>query len=1581
MYANRIRLTATEQGVGVRMLGEAAATVDDFTLDAAGRIQIASRISAQKDIRVASDVTDSAAIALTDATLNAARNSTLRASQGALNVANSTLIAGNNLQATATAFNLNGPSRLQASNTLQAQATAGDLNLGSAAVQAGNDLSLTASQAVHTQSQSGQGIQSLQGDVQLKAGTGLFNKGNIVADEGSIAVRASGTLDNSGTISAKEQIHITDADGGATQLVKNRGNIISDANLELHAAQVRHQGWLQSGNNLTVSADNLDTSGNIVATGGNVKLNINDHLHNTGKVQAAHDVSVARANGQATTTLSNYGEMRAMQSLRISSQSLDNAGTLVSSDLSDLRVARLVNDGDIYTDGLLAVTADLLQNNADLLSGGTMALSAVTFNNAKDGWVQSKSGTTADISGNAENLGVWLSSQQADAEDDIKVGGQLSNSGSLQSGGDLSVDAGSVDNTGDMAAAPEALSISTTHQLDNRDDAVLQAGSTLALSSGTVLNNAQSAAISGAQLSVRSAQGLENDGLIQAQSGDANLHISGAVNNRGHLLAQGRLNMNDAAGGATQAIRNDGWIQAEGGSTIKAATLHNSNVWLLSTQQDSSLSTIALSGQLTNATGATLQAQTDATLQASGIQNSAQAVLRAGGSLAAETTSGGIDNAGTLQAGDTVALSGTGALSNRAGATILGDELQIAMGSIDNDSVIQGGDSANSAVSAQQNLTNRAGAVITVGSSASGGGTVSGDKIDNLGTLQSMGDLSLEVGASGLSNTGNGTDNGRIVADRNVTIQARNGSTYEALIAGSLQSGNQLTIRGNSASRFRVDGTASSNNKVDITIGTVNVGAQGTLAAEGDLNLQADTLALAKQGSDASAVTGRILAAQSGTGTGNIVVNTAFTQDGLLFSGQDLSVAAPSITVGYTGAIAALNNLHVHANGGKLDLTTASPASGSGNLNNSGLLFAGNRLFAQANGTLTNGVDAGSGASPDMQINSDGDLTLVANTLINNTLINAGKDISIIAATFRNEIAGGDTRSTLFDNVRYNESDVPINGAKEINYRDDGSGQNKDKAWHYRYTNTQNQRYLTPLPSLVPQIISDGDLNIYFHEGTNLAATLYAGKQMKLQGFSADAGVGDPAAGALGIADDFGHGFKLSGGSFLNDNLALETRVQTVEYSLTTKMMALGPATHYSNELCTRNGSGKWDEVCFTDGVNDVIESTWDSPANAGLYATTLRGAGFSFTNRGATDPKQINVSGDTVLGEDFLSGKKPADTGSARSTNKGAEVSGIGTVDSVDRTSLSDRTDTGFSPDPWKGGKSFLGDNAANGVEGTSFGGINIALPGNPNGYFVRPRDPNARYLVETNPLYLTGSAALGSHFLAELLGYNADTIGLRLGDASYEAWLVKQQIIKQTGTAVLTSYANAESQMKEMMVQAADQSASLNLEYGKALTPEQQAALGQDIVWMVQTEIEGQIVLAPVVYLAQSTRDQINTGAVINAQDVQLNVASLTNTGGALIGNQNLIVESTGDISNLSGLISGGDVSLTSTEGSIVNQTLSQGSGGKQLYSTQIGKTAGIQSTGTLSLDAKEDIINLGATMQAGTDASLTAGKKSGV
>jgi filamentous hemagglutinin len=285
-------------------------------------------------------------------------------------------------------------------------------------------------------------------------------------------------------------------------------------------------------------------------------------------------------------------------------------------------------------------------------------------------------------------------------------------------------------------------------------------------------------------------------------------------------------------------------------------------------------------------------------------------------------------------------------------------------------------------------------------------------------------------------------------------------------------------------------------------------------------------------------------------------------------------------------------------------------------------------------------------------------------------------------------------------------------------------------------------------------------------------------------------------------------------------------------------------------------------------------------------------------------------------------------------------------------------------------------GEASVKATAASAFPGLILTLPSSPNGYFVTSRDPASRYLVESNPLFNAGGSTLGSDYLMSQLGISPELTQRRLGDASYEAYLVQQQLVEQTGSALLDGRVNVAEVYQNLMENAAVQAGTLGLEYGQAPTAEQLANLTENIVWMVEVEVDGQKVLAPVVYLAPATVASIDRGATIVASALTLDVTDMMNAGGTLGGSERVDITSRGDITNLSGTIRGGDLSLASTEGSIRNETFAQTTGDTGNMQTTIGRTAGIQASGNLSLDAANNIENRGAQMSAGGNASLNAG-----
>lgn len=1473
MYANRIKLTATEAGVGVRMLGDAAASAEDFTLSAAGRIELSNKISAQRDVLVASNSNDAAAIALTNASTAAGRNIALSATQGGATIGGGAIVAGGDLGVSA--------------RSLLDTASAGASNTRSAVGAINVTVDGTASVGA-TQWAAGS-------DLNVNAGQGLDNGGTLSANN-SVTLRVGQSIGNTGTIVAGTTLDIADAAGSQTQSLTNSGDLVAGTALTISAAGVGNTdtGRVKAGTGTSINADSLDNAGTWLLSqqaGGNDSVAVSGNLANSGKLQSSGNANLAAANLTNSGMLLTDGKasLRADGTLR-NSGTIQSAQNIEIADRNGAGSENVVNTGKLLTAGALSLRADTITNTP-------------VAGDPQSGWVQASAGSMVDAS-SLDNQGTWLLSQQAGAADRVTLTGALVNAGTLQSAGGLTLDAGSATNQGTIVAS-DALAATTTGDFTSAAGAATQSGGDVAVSAGGKVDIGTGGGLqsTGGNLRLEASQGLSNAGVLTASTGSTTLRVNGTIGNSGTINAATTLDIADRAGAGSQNVDNNGlllagkdlqlkaatvsnqaqngWIQASDSSSVQAGTLTNDGTWVLSTQDNGQQSTLNVTGTLTNS--GILQAQQDAKVTADKIANKAGAALRAGRDLVTTAGAGGYTNAGTVQAGGTLSVGGANsALTNQSTGKLLGNGLQVNVATIDNDGAIQGGLRTDSAITASGTLTNRANGVITLGTSdgqTAGAGTVAAKRIDNDGKLQSAGKLTVSVGSSGLNS------NGDILANDDLHLQAQSGD-YAATINGTLQSGAQLSVTGGTGSSLSISqGKTARGANVAIDTGNVTLADGATLASDGNLTFHAKTLTM---GGSAS----RMLVALGNTGSGQINVDNALINNGLLFSATNLGVTAPSITNGLTGGMAALGNLNVTAS--------------TGNLMNQGSLYARGTLTAQAlSGTLTN---AASASAFQGTINADGAVVLKADSVVNNSTINSLGNLQIDANTIRNSFATDTTRAWGAE------------GPKTVVETDHmGKGYNgcgcvdQTEAWYYTATWIQDQYYVggTPDSNLKPQIIGGGQVDLSFQTAQNLGGVI-SGNVLNLTGKSGTA-------------------------TFTNDDLSLLRRTYTDQYQHYIKYVAAGGLTYTDDSHYASNVS--------------TSDSTLQS-IGAGVYANTLNASGFGLVNAGSPwQPTPKTQAGQT-----------------ASSGQMGGTVSGAG--------SAGTKSYGGSLGVTGANGISLLGFNAANGIDGNAFGGIRVALPTNPNGYYVRSQDASAKYLVETNPLYMVGSSTMGSDYLSKLLGYNPDELGMRLGDASYEAYLVKQQLIAQTGGVILARYQSADAQMQGLMESAATESKSLGLEYGKALTPEQQASLKQDIVWMVATQIDGKVVLAPVVYLAQSTKANIATGAVISAQDANMSLTSLTNTGGTIVGGKSLVVASTGDITNLSGTIKGGDVSLTSTNGSIVNKTMSAGSGGDQFYQTTIGKTAGIQSTGALALDAKKDITNIGATMSAGTDASLKAG-----
>ncbi|WBF66008.1 hemagglutinin repeat-containing protein [Desulfovibrio subterraneus] len=297
-----------------------------------------------------------------------------------------------------------------------------------------------------------------------------------------------------------------------------------------------------------------------------------------------------------------------------------------------------------------------------------------------------------------------------------------------------------------------------------------------------------------------------------------------------------------------------------------------------------------------------------------------------------------------------------------------------------------------------------------------------------------------------------------------------------------------------------------------------------------------------------------------------------------------------------------------------------------------------------------------------------------------------------------------------------------------------------------------------------------------------------------------------------------------------------------------------------------------------------------------------------------------------------------------------------------------------------------------AGAADGAS-GRVNLSVAG--IGSLFTPAPEASKFVYTTNPGIPSLKALYGSEYFLSRVGWDLDKHHQKLlGDAFFETQLVRRQIAELNSRSVVASIDQPdEAVMLALMDNAVAEGSSLNLTVGVELTKAQLDALTKDIIWLVEEEHNGQTVLVPKVYLAKASRSTVSpNGVVMAAKDIRLKTASLTNSGsiagdnvqisadevrnlGGMIEGGALVVDASGTILNRSGIIKGGDISLTAGK-DIVSETTKHREYSKFGHRDRLDQIATIESAGSLSMQAGDDVRIKGGKVAAGGDASVSAG-----
>ncbi|VBB14142.1 hemagglutinin repeat-containing protein [Burkholderia stabilis] len=397
------------------------------------------------------------------------------------------------------------------------------------------------------------GLIQANGDLGIHAQGAVGNAGGQIEANGTTSTLSlsGSSLDNSNGRIVNVGTGGTTIDGGAS--------ITND-----NAAGKAGAGVIGGNGDVTLSAQSLtNTRGGQVLAGRDLMLDVTSRLDNsTGVLSAANN---AKLNSSTTTLVNQGGSIRANGALALTAVSIDNTNGKIGNDAGSggsvlLKTGALDNQGGaIGSDQDLSLTAGSLNGDGSIVAGrnGTVELAG-------------------DYTHTAANR------LHANGDLTLTTSGKLTNQGTLDSNGALTVNAANIDNQ----AGAGLNSTNTTVNADGGtiDNAGRIEGDTVTTNS-TTLNN--TATIVGRDVTLNAGI-ISNTGAaaVIAAANRANLYASNRLSNTGgasifsvgdiNIAANGQRDAHGFLANRTQTVLNDqSSVEALGSIELAAETFTN----------------------------------------------------------------------------------------------------------------------------------------------------------------------------------------------------------------------------------------------------------------------------------------------------------------------------------------------------------------------------------------------------------------------------------------------------------------------------------------------------------------------------------------------------------------------------------------------------------------------------------------------------------------------------------------------------------------------------------------------------------------------------------------------------------------------------------------------------------------------------------------------------------------------------------------------------------------------------------------------------------------------------------------------
>lgn len=537
MYAGAIRLVGTEQGVGVKLAGDMAASAGDIQIDANGKLSLA-RVAASNDLKLAANEIE------LNADTYAGRNATVTAMDQTL--VKESLAAGNRLEI--------GGGELDNQGIVEAGVKA-------------NGALVTDSQLVlNSQRVSNRGELIARGSLEADVDV-LDNSNGKLLSAGNAKIQAAQLANSQGQIIAQKSLELG---GGA--LSNQDGELLAAGELRVDAASLNNQSGILAANAIDVKLTGaLNNGQGLIESSQALKLDVDSAQNHDGRLRAL--ASSGKSEFQIGNLFDNDRGLVEVgnAAFALASSSLSNLGGTVrhlGTQGFDLNLADLGNAGGRFiTNGELNLSAADWTNTSEL-QAERLTLNIGQFTQAATGQLISRQSITA-TGDNWVNDGVIAT----DGSLDLTLSGSYEGNGALRSLGDLTFKAASAEFGSDAQAKSGGVGrFELSGQLLNQGR--LTAAQDMFLKLGSLDNRGT---LGGSGLLRIEGDSLRNEQGLIFSGADMTLRTTSLVNLLGDIYSLGELDVaRDETGGELDLLENrSASIESTGDMTLRAAVVHN----------------------------------------------------------------------------------------------------------------------------------------------------------------------------------------------------------------------------------------------------------------------------------------------------------------------------------------------------------------------------------------------------------------------------------------------------------------------------------------------------------------------------------------------------------------------------------------------------------------------------------------------------------------------------------------------------------------------------------------------------------------------------------------------------------------------------------------------------------------------------------------------------------------------------------------------------------------------------------------------------------------------------------------------